>query len=109
MSSITVDGVVYGENMIRELQRLRDDCRKAGFITDAQQVRKVLGTLLYTEEGHIISDGAKVRAKHWAKGTGLRAKLHLQDGGFWKETVERGYGSPFVDDSNDPPQVGARV
>ena len=53
-SSITVDGVVYGENMIRLLQQQANECRAAGFLDDAGNVRRVLGKLILTEDGCVI-------------------------------------------------------
>lgn len=57
-STITVDGVTYGENMIRHLQQQVNDCRERGFIDDAGNVRKVLGTLALTADGCVVGRGA---------------------------------------------------
>lgn len=53
-STITVDGVTYGENMVRHLQQQVNDCRERGFIDDAGNVRKVLGILALTKDGCVV-------------------------------------------------------
>jgi hypothetical protein len=59
-TSITVDGVVYGENMIRLLQQQANECRAAGYIDDAGNVRRVLGKLPVTADGAIIGSMGEV-------------------------------------------------
>lgn len=58
--TITVDGVEYGENTIRLLQQQANECRERGFIDEAGNVRKVLGTLPLTADGCVIGEGARV-------------------------------------------------
>jgi len=58
--TITVDGVEYGEKSVRLLQQQASECRAAGFIDDAGNVRKVLGTLPLTVDGAVVGNGSVV-------------------------------------------------
>ena len=44
----------------REAARIISQCRAAGFIDEKGEVRKVLGTLMYTEDGCIVADCGRV-------------------------------------------------
>ena len=57
---IEVDGVVYGQHAIRLLQSLVNGCIAAGFIDNAMNVRKVLGTLPLTADGYLAGSDAEL-------------------------------------------------
>lgn len=48
------------DDRIQQLESTIAACKAAGFVTESGEVRRVLGQLMLTAEGHIVADGGRV-------------------------------------------------